>query len=47
VGGRPFNDLPELCGIVGGDLTLHDVRQALKLRERLRPKTKSFAGVAL
>jgi methanogenic corrinoid protein MtbC1 len=46
LGGGPFTDLPELCGIVGGDLTLIDARQAVAFCEQLREKAEPFSDSA-
>jgi methanogenic corrinoid protein MtbC1 len=46
LGGRPFTELPELCSIVGGDLTLSDARQVVRFCERLRDKMESFPETA-
>jgi methanogenic corrinoid protein MtbC1 len=46
LGGGPFTELPELCCIVGGDLTLADARQAIRFCERLREKAEPFSDSA-
>jgi methanogenic corrinoid protein MtbC1 len=46
LGGRPFDEIPELCGIVGGDLTLVDARQAVRFCEQLRDKAEPFSDSA-
>jgi methanogenic corrinoid protein MtbC1 len=44
--GVPFNELPELCAVVGGDVALVDARHAVRFCQELRERAEPLSNLA-